>query len=289
MKVNVISYEPKNGWILYDYAAKLNDSLRKIGVHSELTFEQHKGFDVTFHVNYWGLKELKQQSLHTTLVTHIDTNKKKEIVNAHSNSGVVGFCMSDETERMLKVVTGNNNFFSLAPPAMVPSFKRKIKLLIANRLYPDGRKNEAWIIDFIKCFDIDNIEIKIIGSGWEGHIEKLNEQKYLIEYFNIFNKNKYVELLREAEYLLVVGFDEGAIATMDALAMGVKPIVSAQGYHLHYARDLILFKDYYDLINIAQEMNKDIEETHDKSKDLADWDLFAIKHRDIWSRLLANI
>ena len=58
MKVNVISYEPKNGWILYDYAAKLNDSLRKIGVHSELTFEQHKGFDVTFHVNYWGLKDV---------------------------------------------------------------------------------------------------------------------------------------------------------------------------------------------------------------------------------------
>jgi len=127
-----------------------------------------------------------------------------------------------------------------------------------------------------------------MGSGWESHIAKLAEKKYLVNYTSDFDKRKYIDLLREVEYLLVVGFDEGAIATIDALAMGVKPIVSAQGYHLHHSRDLILFNDYYDLLNIAKKMNKSVNEAYEKSQNLSDWDSFAKKHVDIWLRLLGK-
>ena len=59
MRVNILSYEPAGGWILYDYAVKLAEAMKPHVDHVSVTHGQAPGFDVTFHVNYFGLRQLQ--------------------------------------------------------------------------------------------------------------------------------------------------------------------------------------------------------------------------------------
>lgn len=287
MRVNVLSYEPAGGWILYDYAAKLARALKPHVDDVSVGFEQAPGFDVTFHVNYAPLSQLQVPGLHCTMVTHIDTAAKFALVRAQAQAGVLGFCMSEESARRLNTLTGAPRFFNYAPPAMLEAPRKRLTVLITGRIYDDGRKNEDWAIDFFRAFAPGDLVIRVMGAGWERHLAALQADGYEVEHAPSFDGVRYRQWLQGADHLLVTGNDEGALSTLDALLYGVVPIVTAQGYHLEQEEQPLLFATHGQLMGIAARLRRELDETNARRSRMTDWDAFARKHAEHWRAHLA--
>jgi len=286
MDINILCYEPAGGWILYDYAEKLAAAMRGQSGRVAITSAQAPGYDVTFHVNYWGLRQILVPGLHCTMVTHIDSAEKFGLVKAQAEAGVWGFCMSEETMRRLNTLTGIERFVSFPPPAMMEAEPKQISVMITGRLYEDGRKNESWAIDFFERFNPDSLIIRIMGSGWDNYVRELREMGYTIEYYEQFVKSAYYGMLKTSDYLLVTGFDEGALSTLDAILFDVTPIVTAQGYHLEQNASLIEFSTRDQLMRIADRLGREIEATNRLRTSMTDWVAFAKKHYERWQSIL---
>jgi hypothetical protein len=287
MRVNVLSYEPAGGWILYDYAVKLAEALKPHVDHVAVGFGQAPGFDVTFHVNYFGLRNIQVPSLHTTMVTHIDTQEKFNLVRSQAAAGVLGFCMSEETARRLNTLGGFTKFFNFAPPAMLAAERKTLTMMISGRLYDDGRKNEAWAIDFFRRFRPEDLVVRVMGAGWEHKLAELQRQGYSVEHSPDFNRTLYVDWLKTADHLVITGNDEGALSTLDAMLYGVVPIVTAQGYHLEQEGEIILYATYEQLMATADKLQRGLDEVNGQRSRMTDWDGFARKHAEHWRAQLA--
>ena len=286
MRVNVLSYEPEGGWILYDYAAKLAQHLRPHVDQATVGFEQAAGFDVTLHVNYAGLRKIQAPGLHCTMVTHIDTADKFNLVRSQAMAGVWGLCMSDETCRRLNTLSGLPRFLNFAPPAMTAAEHQRLSVMMSGRLYEDGRKNEAWAIDFFKAFKPQDLLLRVMGAGWEASLAGLRQQGYQIEHVAQFERQRYLDWLRSSDHLLYTGHDEGALSTLDAILFGVVPIVTAQGYHLEQAGELISFATHAQLMAVAARLQRRLDETNSMRQRMTDWDGFARKHVQAWRQRL---
>jgi peroxiredoxin family protein len=288
MRVNILCYEPAGGWILYDYAEKLAASLRTYAKTVSISAAQAHGFDVTFHVNYWGLRQIQVAGLHSTMVTHIDTAEKFGLVRSQAEAGVWGFCMSEETSRRLNTLIGIERFASFAPPAMIAAERKKINVMIASRLYEDGRKNESWAIDFFRKMTPDSLTIRAMGFGWGSKLAELQGLGYEVDYIEQFERTSYFEMLRHSNYLLVTGNDEGALSTLDAILFGVIPIVTAQGYHLEQAGEVMLFSNHAQLMAIAIKIQEAVDRTNRLRDSMTNWDGFARKHYELWQNLVVS-
>lgn len=289
MRVNVLSYEPEGGWILYDYAAKLAQHLQPHVQAATVGFRQAEGHDVTFHVNYAGLRKIQAPGLHCTMVTHIDSADKFNLVRSQAMAGVWGFCMSEDTARRLNTLTGLPRFASFAPPAMLPAEHQRLTVLIAGRLYEDGRKNEPWALDFFRAFKPQDLVVLVMGAGWEGPLQALQQQGYAVQHVARFDRALYVDWLRAADHLLVTGNDEGALSTLDAMLFGVVPIVTAQGYHLEQQGELITYATHAQLMAVAARLQRQLDETHAVCRRLTDWDGFALRHAQAWRQRLQGV
>jgi glycosyltransferase involved in cell wall biosynthesis len=168
---------------------------------------------------------------------------------------------------------------------MIAAPQRSVTVLIAARSYQDGRKNEQWLIDFIRQFPTTLLKVTIIGVGWWSYVAELQQAGYTVEYHDDFNRDTYRELLKVSDYLLVAGFDEGALSTLDAILYDVTPIVSAQGYHLEQSADMLLFANHEQLMAIARTLKRSLEEKSEMSRAMTDWDAFALKHFELWKSL----
>jgi hypothetical protein len=282
MRVNVLSYEPAGGWILYDYAVKLAAALAPHVDTAVVTHRQAPGFDVTFHVNYWGLRAVQAPGLHATMVTHIDTAEKFALVRQQAAGGVTGLCMSEETARRLNTLTGHARFHDFAPPAMLAAEPKALTVMIAGRLYEDGRKNEAWAIDFFRAFRPADLRIRVMGSGWEARLAVLAADGYAVEHAPDFERGRYLDWLKTSDHLLVTGHDEGALSTLDAMLCGAVPIVTAQGYHLEQEGELLLYATHEQLLRVAAKLQAGLDETNAQRRRMTDWDAFARRHADLW-------
>jgi hypothetical protein len=289
MRVNVLSYEPAGGWILYDYAAKLVKALEPHVDFAQVGFGQAPGFDVTFHVNYAGLRQIQMPGLHCSMVTHIDTADKFALVRAQAQAGVVGFCMSEETARRLNTLGGYPRFFNFAPPAMLAAPRKRLTVLISGRLYEDGRKNEQWAIDFFRRFAAEDLLIRVMGAGWETKLGALQRDGYAVEHVAGFDPALYRTWLESADHLLVTGYDEGALSTLDALLYGAVPIVTAQGYHLEQEGAQHLFSTYEQLMDIGAKLKRELDGVNAMRSRMTDWDAFARKHAEHWRAQLATL
>jgi len=281
VKINIISYE-KPGWILYEYAKKLAEALLSLEEQVVLTFEPIAECDVTFHVNYLGLLNIATGGTHVSLVTHVDTPGKLHLVKAQAASNVKGLCMSYDTARRLRELTGVDAFWSITPPAMVSPLLNTKEVLIAGRTYPDGRKREAMLVEFAAKLTPQNFSFRIIGGGWAEQVSALLEMGFNVNWTEHFSRECYREALTSSEYLLVLGNDEGAISTLDALAFDVVPIVTAQGYHLDHASEVMMFSSDVQLIEIATSIDVLEGKRRAKKESLGNWVGFAREHVKLW-------
>ena len=234
-----ISTSFDSGWIMEKIAAQLQENLNRLGVPSALGLEKdYQGEPIVFQTKFLYAKPFPRALVNSVFVTHID-DRLKEIevagLKAMANSFV---CMSPEDAAFL---TGLG-----FPPESVlgldlPFFDRNlepVKLCIFSKRYSDGRKNEAWLLDWAaqNPASRDGIYFSFVGSGWLPVAEKLENLGWSVEVVSLSShlSSEYeiqLRALRSADACLYMGFDGGALGSYDAFKAGVPLFISKTSYH----------------------------------------------------------
>jgi len=293
MKIRIVSYELGQNWILTKFADNLCNNLRILGHEADVAEKADPAYDVNHHVIYLGYNPLcvqkdpqKNFSLHTLMITHVDSWEKIRFLKNQLQFADLGICMSSYTQayllsrglprkKLCYILPAHDSLF--VPPL--------ISIGLFTRIYPDGRKNEKRAIDIAKKISPTIFSFKIMGSGWDEIVSELKGLGFTVEYHPNFDREKYAKLLPSVDYYLYLGWDEGSMGFLDALTAGARTIVTPQGFHLDIKEGIdCKAKDIDTVISYLLGIQHRRESLARQLSSLT-WRAYAEKHLAVWEYL----
>jgi len=288
MRVRIVCYENVNEWILGKFALKMKENLSYLGIESDISNEPDRTADINHHINY-GPYRGGSGSKDTLMITHIDNYDKLVSIRKNLHEASLGICMSKETMLWLAEMGADKDKLCYVNPAHDQLAKiKKIVLGISSRVYADGRKNESYFSSLAKELDSKYFSFKIMGGGWDKQVRDLRKNGFEVTYFNSFIKEEYYPMITSLDYYIYMGTDEGQLGFVDALAAGVKTIVTPQGYHLDPENAITHpFTNYNELLEILLKIQK--EKSH-LTDSISSWNWldYTKKHVELWKNLLGE-
>ncbi len=292
LKINIVYKE--DGWILGKFATRLCEQLVSMGQDCKISADEDLSADINHYITYTSMPEVYAGTniKRTMMITHVDTALKRDWVKMQTNLDIIGICMSRETCMKLQRWGISPSSICYINPAHDGEIKpRKINIGITNRCYHDSdyRKRDDLILQVMKNVDKDYFRITIMGEGWDEIVRELRENEVEVAYYSCFDRDEYMKIMPSLDYWLYYGFDEGAMGYLDALAAGIKTIVTPQGYHLDtipgptYTCSTI--NDFVRVFNeIANEKRVIVESVKAWS-----WENYAFKHLELWRYITGTI
>ncbi|MCK6541062.1 hypothetical protein L6Q79_00110 [bacterium] len=288
MKVRIVCYEDVDAWILGKFALRMQECLKELKVESDISKFPDTSADINHHIIYLGY-DGQSRGIDTLMITHIDTIDKLNLLKKQMTIASAGICMSNETMSYLSRMGIDKKKLCYVNPAHDGVMrKRKIVIGLSCRVQVDGRKREYFLDKLSKTIDADYFKFKIMGDGWERQVNSLRKEGFEVDYFDHFNYSQYIELIPSLDYYLYMGMDEGQMGFIDAVAAGVKTIVTTQGYHLDASNAIIHpFTEYEELENIFLNIEKGQKKLVNS---VASWNWldYTRKHIELWNYLLDN-
>jgi len=288
MKVRIVCYEGEQ-WILGKFARKLNENLSLLGVDCSIGQEPTADADVNHHIIYIDFKGKRNSKVETLMITHVDNTMKLSQLIAQQNVYDKGVCMSRETMDKLQKAGIEPTKLTFINPAHDEHIKpRKLTIGITSKTHTDGRKKEETLITVCKNISNEDFAFKIMGSGWTEITTEMRTMGFDVDYFEEFDYDTYVDLIRNLDYYLYFSFDEGSMGFVDAVAAGVKTIVSPQGYHLD-AQNAITHavNNGEDIISTLNNISRQRAIYTGSVSDWT-WKQYAEKHLALWTELLSH-
>lgn len=290
-EVRIICYEDTDAWILGKFAVRMNSILQAIfGIKSSIAKFGKGTASVGHHIIYFDAKD-KWSDVESFMITHLDMEFKFELVEKQLQMYDMGICMSEFTRDLLIDRGMPATKLTYVNPAHDLLMKpRKLKLGIASKTHPDGRKLENLFVEKINSNDLSkNFEICIMGAGWEKQVKVLRESGWKVTYDNKFNNKKYLNsFFPQLDYFLHWTHDEGSMAFIDAIAADVKTIITPQGYHLDINGGIDhSIQGLDDMISVLKKIQ--IERSNRISRVSSwTWEEYSKRHLFIWSYLLGR-
>lgn len=284
MRVRIVSYEDVNAWILGKFARKLNEELIKLGVDSDISNVRDPEADFNHHIIYLGLDPASCSQKDTLMITHIDDYRKLNLLKKQLQAVSLGICMSFPL--MNELIRGGISkeklcYINPAHDGVIPV--KPYVVGITSQVKPDGCKREHLLEELSKFISSQLFQFRIMGSGWERIVKILRGRGFLVEYQASFVYEEYVKLIPSLDYYLYMGQDEGSMGYIDALAAGVKTIVTPQGFHLDAAHGITYpFNTLNELIDVFDTLSKEKRVLIDSVAQWT-WRDYAIKHLEVWN------
>ena len=290
MKVRLVCYEEVDRWIMGKFALRMRDNLQQLQIETDIAMQVDPAADINHHIVFEGYEPgSAPSSRHTLMITHVDDIRKLELIKEQLKTAAAGVCMSRETQQQLAQLGADKNRLCYINPAHDGVVTiRKHRIGICCRVQEDGRKREYFIDKLAKRLDPAYFKFVIMGDSWEPQVATLQKNGFEVDYTNRFIYNQYVELIPTLDYYLYMGMDEGQMGFIDALAAGVKTIVTAQGYHLDAPNGIVHpYTSYEELEAIFLQLEAEKRKLVDA---VATWNWmdYTIKHVQIWNHLLGN-
>ncbi len=288
MKIRIVCYEDVNRWIIGKFALKMQALLLEWGHEVDIADEIDPTADINHHLIYLGYKYQKG-GIQTLMVTHVDSHKKMHLLKKQLEVAEMGICMSRETLASMTNLGVPREQLSYVNPAQDGVIKpRKLIIGLTCRVQEDGRKREYFLNDLATQLNPDDFCFKIMGDGWDEQVALLKKNGFEVEWFDSFIYDEYIKIIPSLDYYLYMGMDEGQMGYADALAAGVKTIVTTQGYHLDAIEGLTCgFRDLKELLAIFVNISAERKKITDSISSW-NWEDYTIKHVDIWEKLLAD-
>lgn len=292
MKIRVILSRENASWIIGKMAERLVGELARFGAAATLGQEPDETADVNHWMSYAHVSRRAGQAS-TMFITHIDDPYKTSHLQVLLRESVdVGLCMSRDMMRaLISWGVPKEGLWYVLPAFDSPPEPSRIRIAITTRLYPDGRKRESLLQRLASDLDLSPFHFEIAGSGWESVVEEMRDAgasvswspgqaDYQADYAAM------LEAVRGCEYYLYLGMDEGSLGTLDALALGLKTIVTPQGFHLDIPGGITEPVETYEqlrdtLVRLAQERESRMSSVRGWS-----WAEYAQDHLRVWSALL---
>ena len=274
-RVTIVLARGNSGWILEKISLKLSEHLVALDFECSVAATPSDNSDVNLWIHFMDgtlLEALKKSGKNDlrpkiALVTHVDDSSKLARVKYLFESGVQLIFMSPqhaiEIQSQLKIATP---FEFVLIPSDYAFSSRKFRMGIVSKCHPDGRKNEKWLTEFASMGVLKNVEVLIVGYGWEKTVERLREFEVETKLFN-GEENEYPayteikNFYQSIDLYFYFGFDEGALGSLDAYIFKTDLLVSNQGFHTLFITNTdSLFCNFEDALQKLREKIKVFEE-----------------------------
>lgn len=281
------------GWILEKFANRLVENLPHWNVEAHIAPQPSLSVGINHWMLYCDVERIKG-SRNTLSVTHVDRPAKLHLLKERLKKSDMAICMSRMTVEEL-VARGIDRqklcFITPAHDGLVRP--RRIVLGITSRLRADAAKREDFLIEVARRMRLDAFHFEIIGAGWEGIIPLLESAGATVQCYPGTNDGAAdyklnLERVPNFDYYLYLGFDEGSMGFLDALAAGVPTIVTPQGFHLDVNSGIAhAFSDAAELGAILEEIARQRQERINSVANLS-WNEYARQHALVWRAILAG-
>ncbi|MDF2187457.1 hypothetical protein [Paraflavitalea sp. CAU 1676] len=289
MRVRIVSYEDINAWILGKFARRLREELLNLGVEADIGSEPDPKADINHHIIYLGYDEAKATAVDTLMITHIDDIRKLNLLTSQLKVAKAGICMSAPIMNELASAGLPADRILYISPAHDGVIKpRKIVIGITSKVQPDGCKREYLVEQLFDHISPDVFSLSIMGAGWDSIVDRIRRKGFEVVYHDEFEYDTYTKLVPTFDYYLYTGQDEGSMGFIDALAAGVKTVVTPQGYHLDAPGGIVhAFNEIEELRAIFDRIQAEKQALLDAVKTW-NWRDHAIKHMEVWEYLLTG-
>ena len=293
MKIHIVAPDAENGWIVYKFGKSTFDELQKLGY--EVTMSRY--FDPSADINHYfmldniGYTKYSKVDKNTTfMIAHVDSLLKLDQIKELTDKGATGICMSYDTmSQLISCGVKRNKICYINPAQDGVLMPRKIVLGFTYAVYKDGRKRDDILVDICKNISPDAFRFIVMGSGWEDILSQVKNMGFEVEYYPVFDKAKYNELMPTFDYYCYFGFDEGSMGFLDAVACGIGTIVTPQGYHLDTKCGITYpVKNLDDIVDALHDLERKRNRHVDFVKTWT-WENYAKKHVEIWNYILSCV
>ena len=295
--VQVILDPVHKGWIVEKLAHKIVDYWPK-SPKPKIHYVPRSGFEITHWMHYMNapIKYLKNsKSLHTIQVTHVDSQIKLEHLKKLIKLGAIPIFMSNQHSlQVSKMINTKYNSAVILPGSDVTLILNRIKILISSNYYPDGRKNEKFLVDLARETRLDKYHFTFIGKSWDSTAKILINAGAQI---NLLSPNQLgypsyetqLGILRGMDCYLYLGFDEGSLGALDAYLSGTPMIISKQGFHMEFVHrdDVTLFENFQEFKEAILGLSRR-EQLSSIELSRWSWYSFASRYQQLWNSLLHN-
>lgn len=287
MKINIVCYENRNYGILGKFATKMEENINKTADSScTVSGKPDSRADINHHIIYYYYNE-PSGSVDTLMVTHLDTKEKYSLLKKQLSYADKAICMSKYMVDDLSSRGFDINKITFINPAHDGVIKpKKLRLGVTAKVYADGRKKERDLLDVCKGLSNQDVSFFIMGSGWEKIVRGITEMGYEVEYSKEFDYNKYVTEFPGLDYYLYWAWDEGSMGFIDAVAAGVKTIVTPQGYHLDVPNGIThSIQNSRELLEVLKKITVE-RKLYTEGVANWTWENYTEKHLELWKELL---
>lgn len=291
-RAHLVLTQDNRSWIIEKMAARIAEHAPNTGFEITIGETEDAGADINHWMSY-AFANVPHNTPATMLITHLDDPYKIALVKGELASGVgVGIALSSHTCDMLVAAGVPKEALAFAVPGHdFAASPRRIVIGLTTRLYPDGRKREAMLVDLARTMRLDKFRFEIFGSGWEDVIQQLETAGAEVDWWPGTDdfRSDYVEMMARIpafDYYLYLGRDEGSLGTLDALAAGVRTIVTPQGFHVDLPGGIthaVWSQD--DLEKIFREIAAEVDRRAAAVADLT-WRAYADTHTTVWRAIL---
>jgi hypothetical protein len=249
----VFIVEPFNsGWIIEKLMRDIRDELHARGHGVRIGPPEHyQGEEIYFNSRYLYAAPQPEARVNSVFVTHIDDHGKESEIRRDFAKFDSFVCLSPQESGILRAMgcppekaTGIN-----LPPRATMQVKRP-RLCVLSARYPDGRKNERWLLDY---FDANparrhQLIICLMGYDWETFGVDLAARGISFEIYRYDRSlpdeyERQKSLLQTMDYLICMGFDSGNMCCYDGLEVALELILPNISYHQGLGRRVRLFDD----------------------------------------------
>ena len=237
-KIFICNYNFSDNWIMGKIASDIQNVAQNMGVVCNRgKYEDYNGEEICYHIAYQEAEPFKGAKHNSVFYTHLnDSLQEKNLVSIKDKFDSF-ICMSPEDAQfMIELGFDPKKVYGRTLPVR-NTYIKPISIGIFSACYPDGRKNEKWLIDYCRENPAAQcVNFVFIGPGWGRVVEELESLNCSSEWHNVsrklpfeyqFQQNKLAGL----DYYIYMGMDGGAMGTYDAYAQDVQLCVTFDGFH----------------------------------------------------------
>lgn len=294
LRVRIVLSPDNASWIIEKMAKRLSDGAAASNVVADIAATPDPSADINHWMSYAFANERHSTPTSMT-ITHLDDPYKIRMVDKLLKGSVnLGICLSSDHARYLSEqgIPADRLAYAVPGHDFIAS-PRPIVIGITTRLYKDGRKREAMLVELAQQVDLSDFRFDIFGAGWDAVIDKLKAAGARVNYAPgttdfVADYQAIADALPQFDYYLYLGRDEGSLGTLDALAAGVRTIVTPQGFHCDLPGGIT------HSVWTQQDLNQVFEQIAQERRSLTaaaapfSWAAYAHAHCLLWSDVVNN-
>lgn len=227
-----------HNWILDILGDDIFKGMERLGYKCRKgTYEEYKGEDISFHMWWAQTQPHVEAKVNAVFITHTDDKYKEANLLRMKDQFDLFFCMSPEDAQFLiELGFEKSKVYGLNLPVR-NTYVRPISIGIFSRCYPDGRKNENWLLHYCEKNAISKyVDFVFVGARWGEFVSRLSDLGCSFQWHNVSRSMPYEYMyqqlkLANLDYYIYMGMDGGAMGTYDAYAMGAELCVTDDGFH----------------------------------------------------------